>query len=82
MTPKSLLRAEAAVSYNDDFTKALLPGNPGDARRRPARRRRNASIFCTGKVYYDLLKAREANQAGDTAIIRVEQLYPLHTWRR
>ena len=78
MTPKSLLRAEAAVSYNDDFTKARFreilekPAEVGSAKARRV-------IFCTGKVYYDLLKAREANKADDTAIIRIEQLYPLHT---
>ncbi len=77
MTPKSLLRAEAAVSYNDDFTGAHFeevletPAAVGAAKAQRV-------IFCTGKVYYDLLKAREVTQAGDTAIIRVEQLYPLH----
>ncbi len=78
MTPKSLLRAEVAVSYNDDFTKARFreilekPAAVGSAKARRV-------IFCTGKVYYDLLKAREADKADDTAIIRIEQLYPLHT---
>ena len=77
MTPKSLLRSEAAVSYNDDFTKArfseiLETANPLGA----AKAKR--VIFCTGKVYYDLLKARDANKADDTALIRIEQLYPLN----
>ena len=81
MTPKSLLRAEAAVSYNDDFTKARLPGNPGERPPRPGAAKARRVIFCTGKVYYDLLKARDADKADDTAIIRIEQLYPLHTER-
>ncbi len=38
-------------------------------------------ILCTGKVYYDLLKARDATKADDAALVRVEQLYPLHTER-
>ncbi len=78
MTPKSLLRAEAAVSYNDDFTQAHFeeiletPAAIGAAQAKRV-------IFCTGKVYYDLLKERTARQAEDVALIRIEQLYPLHT---
>ena len=78
MTPKSLLRSDAAVSFNDDFTKARFsevletpaPAGAGKAKR---------VIFCTGKVYYDLLKARDANKADDTTLVRIEQLYPLNT---
>jgi len=78
MTPKSLLRAEFCVSQVEDFTEGrfheILPGplvgKPGDVKR---------IIFCTGKVYYDLLAAQTANDRKDTALIRIEQLYPLHT---
>jgi 2-oxoglutarate dehydrogenase E1 component len=35
-------------------------------------------IFCTGKVYYDLLAYVEAKQTKDVALVRVEQLYPLN----
>jgi 2-oxoglutarate dehydrogenase E1 component len=76
MTPKSLLRAADCVSSMQDFTNdsfhEILPGpfagKPEEARR---------IIFCSGKVYYDLLKHREAKKINDAAIIRVEQLYPL-----
>ncbi len=77
MTPKSLLRSEAAVSFNDDFTKARFSEvleTPAPAGAAKAKR----VIFCTGKVYYDLLKARDANKADDTALVRIEQLYPLN----
>ena len=80
MTPKSLLRAEAAVSYNDDFTNARFeeiiesPASTGAANAKRV-------ILCSGKVYYDLLKERTARNAGDVALIRVEQLYPLDTER-
>ncbi len=79
-TPKSLLRSKAAVSEVQEFTdeafRPVLPdtgvgGKPLDA---GAVRR---VLLCSGKVAYDLMAARES--AGDeaTAIVRVEQLYPL-----
>lgn len=34
-------------------------------------------VFCTGKFYYDLLKAREEKEAMDVALVRIEQLFPL-----
>ena len=80
MTPKSLLRSEAAVSRAEDFTGAGFsevletPAATGAAEAKRV-------VFCTGKVYYDLLKFRDANQVNDTAIVRVEQLYPLHSRR-
>jgi 2-oxoglutarate dehydrogenase E1 component len=76
MTPKSLLRSEHAVSYNDDFTKAGFSEfleTPPAAGREKARR----LVLCTGKVYYDLLRQRDLKKIGDIAIVRVEQLYPL-----
>ena len=77
MTPKSLLRSDLAVSHNDDFTQARFsevletpaPAGAGQAKR---------VVLCTGKVYYDLLKARDTNKADDTALVRIEQLYPLN----
>ena len=77
MTPKSLLRADVCVSHIDDFTKGqfheILPGpllgTPEEVRR---------VVFSSGKVYYDLLAARDAARRNDIAFIRIEQLYPLH----
>lgn len=77
MTPKSLLRHEGCVSVAEDFTAGrfheILPG-PGPKDPKKVKR----VLFCSGKVYYDLLKEREESRIGSVAIIRVEQLYPLH----
>ena len=78
MTPKSLLRAPECVSAEADFTSGhfeeILPGPLAGAASKVSR-----VVFCSGKVYYDLLKHRDADKRVDTAIVRVEQLYPLHT---
>jgi 2-oxoglutarate dehydrogenase E1 component len=77
MTPKSLLRAPECVSQEADFTSGhfeeILSGPLAVAADKVSR-----VIFCSGKVYYDLLKHRESGGYSDAAIIRVEQLYPLH----
>ncbi|MGL4541178.1 MAG: thiamine pyrophosphate-dependent enzyme, partial [Polymorphobacter sp.] len=76
MTPKSLLRHKRAVSEIADFTddntfhrclddKLML--DPDGVTR---------LVLCSGKVYFDLLDAREAAGQTDTYVLRVEQLYP------
>ena len=76
MTPKSLLRAEFASSPAQDFTEGrfeeILPAPKVGTAAKTQR-----IIFCSGKVYYDLLNYRTAQKIEDVAIIRVEQLYPL-----
>ncbi len=78
MTPKSLLRAPECVSMEADFTSGnfeeILPGPLAGAANKVTR-----VVLCSGKVYYDLLKHREAQKITDTALVRIEQLYPLHT---
>ncbi|WP_336027642.1 multifunctional oxoglutarate decarboxylase/oxoglutarate dehydrogenase thiamine pyrophosphate-binding subunit/dihydrolipoyllysine-residue succinyltransferase subunit [Geodermatophilus sp. FMUSA9-8] len=79
-TPKSLLRAKAAVSPVADFTEESFrpvlgdPGVGGEPLDDAAVRR---VLLCSGKVAYDLVAQREAEGRADTAILRVEQLYPL-----
>lgn len=75
MSPKSLLRHPLAVSSLDELAEGkFLPViseidnlNPADVKR---------VVMCSGKVYYDLLEQRRANEQNDVAIIRIEQLYP------
>ncbi|MGD0497736.1 MAG: multifunctional oxoglutarate decarboxylase/oxoglutarate dehydrogenase thiamine pyrophosphate-binding subunit/dihydrolipoyllysine-residue succinyltransferase subunit [Bryobacteraceae bacterium] len=77
-TPKSLLRHPEAVSRIHDFTSGgfqeILP-DPDAAGRAPAASVARV-VFCSGKIYYDLLAARAERQAGRVALVRVEQLYP------
>jgi 2-oxoglutarate dehydrogenase E1 component len=88
MTPKSLLRAEFASSPKEEFVTGRFEEILGAPKAGPASKTERI-IFCSGKVYYDLLKYRDEHKsAGRTdssggeidnaAIIRIEQLYPLH----
>ena len=74
-SPKSMLRLKAASSSVEDFTNGTFLPVLGDERGLDASQV-NRVIFCSGKVYWDLLA--EAEKRGDrtTAIVRVEQLYP------
>src|SRR6202521_968132 len=78
MTPKSLLRHELSVSPLADLTEGgfatiideidAVP--PDDVQR---------IVFCSGKVYFDLLKSRREAKTDSVAIVRIEQLYPFPT---
>jgi 2-oxoglutarate dehydrogenase E1 component len=75
MSPKSLLRHAAAVSRLADFTQASFQEIIDDPAATP---QANRVILCSGKVYYDLCDYRDREKVEHTAIVRVEQLYPLH----
>ena len=74
-TPKSMLRLKAAASKAEEFTNGQFRPVIGDSTADPAAVRR--VVFCAGKVYYDLEAERTKRGATDTAIIRIERLYPL-----
>ena len=76
MTPKSLLRNKDATSVISEFTKGEFHTVLGEQDANVDAQKVTRIIMCSGKVYYDLVKAREAKKSKDTAIIRVEQLYP------
>jgi 2-oxoglutarate dehydrogenase E1 component len=76
LTPKSLLRAEFASSRAEEFTRGRFEEILGSPEAGPADQVKRI-IFCSGKVYYDLLNYRTARKVGDSALIRIEQLYPL-----
>ncbi len=75
-TPKSLLRHPRAVSTIHDFTAGGFTEIVGDTVE-PGKVGR--VVFCSGKLYYDLLAAREERNADHVALVRVEQLYPFAT---
>ncbi len=76
LTPKGLLRDSRATSPVADLTRGAFqeilpdPAVPKGARR---------VILCSGKVFYDLQDYQKQHQITDTAILRLEQIYPLHT---
>ena len=74
-TPKSLLRHPLAVSKKNDFIKGRFELLIPDKKVLPDKSK--TLVFCSGKFYYDLIKAREEKNRMDVAIIRVEQIFPL-----
>ena len=86
MTPKSLLRNKFCVSYLNDFSKensfhrvlwdhAIDPKSDGFIKLQKSSKMRKV-ILCSGKVYFDLLEAREKLKVDDVVLYRIEQLYP------
>jgi len=75
MTPKSLLRHKLSVSTLDDLSKGGFQCVIGESQPLDAQKVKRI-VFCSGKVYYDLLDARTKQKKDDVAIIRIEQLYP------
>ena len=74
-TPKSLLRSKDAASPLDDLAQGGFQPVIGEVDALEKNKVRRI-IACSGKVYYDLLKARRERGITDMAIIRLEQLYP------
>jgi multifunctional 2-oxoglutarate metabolism enzyme len=75
-TPKSLLRHRMVVSPVSDFTSGTFSpvlADPTPLTESAVKR----VILCSGKVFYDLLAGRTERGITDTAIVRLEQLYPL-----
>jgi 2-oxoglutarate dehydrogenase E1 component len=75
LTPKSLLRHKLAVSRLQELeTGEFFPVLSEVDEIQPEQVKR--IVLCSGKVYYDVLEKRRANNQKDIAILRVEQLYP------
>ena len=82
-TPKQLLRLKAACSPVEDFTSGTFQpviGEVDDAVLATAQDQGvDRVLLCSGRVYYDLLAHRTKTGDTSTAIVRLEQLYPLQT---
>lgn len=74
-TPKSLLRHPKCVSPLVDFTENKFQEVINDVNVNPEDVTR--VLFCSGKIYYELLEKQQNDQLKHVAIVRVEQLYPL-----
>jgi len=83
MTPKSLLTHPACVSSIEDFGEGTCFREVIDDGFEDRREddRIDRLVFCSGKVYYDLVEHRKQHEIGNTAIIRLEQVYPFHADR-
>jgi 2-oxoglutarate dehydrogenase E1 component len=73
-TPKSLLRHPLCVSKLDELADGQFQEILDDSKVDIPEVRR--IVFCSGKVYYDLMEEKEKHDARDVAIIRIEQLHP------
>jgi 2-oxoglutarate dehydrogenase E1 component len=75
MTPKSLLRHDMSVSSLEELSRGSFQNVIDEVEElEPAKVRR--IVFSSGKVYFDLLKARRAAAQADVALVRLEQIYP------
>ncbi|MGF1532925.1 MAG: 2-oxoglutarate dehydrogenase E1 component [Bernardetiaceae bacterium] len=76
MSPKSLLRHPLCVSKVSDFAPETRFQEVIDDEYITAKTKVKKVLFCTGKVYYDLLEKQQAEERKDIAIVRIEQLAP------
>jgi 2-oxoglutarate dehydrogenase E1 component len=74
-TPKSLLRHEQSVSSLADLSNSSFAKIIDEVDDIPAAQVERV-VFCSGKVYFDLLKARRSSASRGVALVRIEQLYP------
>jgi len=75
MTPKSLLRHRLAVSTLEELSAGTFQPVIDEIDDIEASKVKRV-VFCSGKVYYDLLERRREQSINDVAIVRLEQLYP------
>lgn len=75
-SPKAILRHPGTYSTMDAFTNGSFKEVIDDTFVTDPSKVKKV-LFCSGKVYYDLAEQQQKDQIRDTAVIRLEQLYPL-----
>ena len=75
MMPKSLLRKKEATSSMEDLANGKFEVVIGEAEKLSAKKVKRL-VFCSGKVYYDIVAERAKREIDDIAVLRIEQLYP------
>lgn len=76
MSPKSLLRHPKVISTFEDLAENSFQPIIDDATADASKV--SKLVLCSGKIYYELLAKKEKLGAEDVALVRIEQLYPLH----
>ncbi len=76
MSPKSLLRHPLAVSSLEELASGVYQNVIGEIDDNIKPENVERVVFCSGKVYYELLEQRRKNEQDNIALIRIEQLYP------
>ena len=76
VSPKSLLRHPQAVSSLQELSTGSFEAVIGEVNPKIVPTKVKRVVFCSGKIYYELLKTRDERKIKDIAIIRLEQLYP------
>ena len=76
LSPKSLLRHPRVISPLAEMTDGSFQKILSDEE--VSLEDADRLLFCTGKIYYDLIEAREEKKLKNVAIMRIEQLYPLN----
>ncbi len=76
MSPKSLLRHPKVISTFEDLAENSFQPIIDDATADASKV--SKLVLCSGKIYYELLAKKEKLGADDVALVRIEQLYPLH----
>ena len=75
ITPKSLLRHKEAISSIDELANGGFQTVIPEVEKLDAKKVKRV-VLCQGKIYYELLAHRRDNKITDTALVRIEQLYP------
>ena len=75
MMPKSLLRKKEATSSMEDLASGKFEVVIGETEKLAVKKVKRL-VFCSGKVYYDIVAERTKRAIDDIAILRIEQLYP------